>query len=72
MPQTASDSQIASPTHIAARKGSTSRWPRATTRDTRAAMLGPGEPAATNSAVAKRRSEAIVTGGASGVPAGSA
>src|SRR5262245_56360005 len=56
-PKTASDSQIASPTHIAARKGSTSRQPLAMTRATSAAIDGPGEPAATISAPAKMSRE---------------
>src|SRR3546814_19219853 len=56
-PQTANDSQIASPIHMAAMKGSTPRQPAVTTRATRAAMLGPGEPAALSRAPAKRRSD---------------
>ena len=49
-PNTASDSHTASPIHMAARNGSTLLAPRLTTRATSAAMLGPGEPAATSSA----------------------
>ena len=43
----------ASPSHIAAAKGMTSRQPRTMTRATNAATLGPGEPAATVRAPAK-------------------
>src|SRR5579864_3440500 len=49
-PATAQVSQSASPSHIAAKNGSTSRNPRVRTRATSAATLGPGEPAATTSA----------------------
>jgi len=56
-PQTAIDSQIASPIHIATRNGKTSRWPLARTRATKVAMLGPGEPAAIVSAPAKMNNE---------------
>src|SRR5690606_28996007 len=52
-PNTAIESQIASPTHIAARNGNTSRQPVEMTRATSAATDGPGEPAATNRAPAK-------------------
>src|ERR671917_524239 len=43
-PVTATVSHSASPSHIAARNGSTSRRPLVSTRATRAAMLGTGEP----------------------------
>src|SRR5690606_10828439 len=56
-PNTAMNSQIASPIHMAARKGRTSRKPREMTRATSAAMLGPGDPAATSSAPAKISSD---------------
>src|ERR1051326_8251929 len=59
-PATATASQIASPIHIAARNGSTSRNPLVSTRATSAAILGPGEPAATISASAKPINAAIV------------
>src|SRR5512138_24345 len=62
-PQTASVSQIASPIHMAARKGSTPRQPAVITRATSAAMLGPGEPAATRSAPAKMSSEVMSKAG---------
>ena len=44
-PKTAQASQTASPTHIAARNGSTERGPRDSTRATRAAIDGPRRPA---------------------------
>jgi hypothetical protein len=50
---TASVSQSASPSHMATTKGKASRQPHAITRATRAATLGPGEPAASSSAPAK-------------------
>ncbi|KGC51483.1 hypothetical protein DO66_6109 [Burkholderia pseudomallei] len=53
-PATAQVSQITSPSHIAARNGNTSRTPLVSTRATSAATLGPGEPAATSRAAAKR------------------
>ena len=52
-PVTATVSHKTSPSHMAARNGSTSRRPLVSTRATRAAMLGPGEPAATSRARAK-------------------
>ena len=57
------ESQIASPIHIAARNGNTSRKPLEMTRATSAAIDGPGEPAATSSAPAKMRSEVEFHGG---------
>ena len=59
-PATVTVSQIASPIHIAARNGSTSRTPPVSTRATSAAMLGPGEPAATIKASANPINAATV------------
>src|SRR5699024_908884 len=56
-PPTAKASQIASPIHMAATNGSTLRKPLVRTRATRAATLGPGEPAAMTSAPAKTSSD---------------
>src|SRR5687767_14945783 len=52
-PNAAAPSQSPSPIHIAARNGMTARGPLASTRATRAAMLGPGVPALINKAPAK-------------------
>src|SRR3984885_7291300 len=60
-PATAQPSHSASPSHIAARKGSTSRMPFVRTRATSAATLGPGEPAATTSAKANTKRFESVT-----------
>src|SRR6185312_14645295 len=59
-PNTAKESQMPSPIHMAARNGNTSRKPLEMTRATSAATEGPGEPAATKSAAAKIRSEVNV------------
>ncbi|CAM2174439.1 hypothetical protein BLAT2472_30045 [Burkholderia latens] len=55
-PATASVSHSASPSHIAARNGSTSRTPFVSTRATSAATLGPGVPAVTSRAMANTAS----------------
>src|ERR1700677_1097590 len=60
-PATAQVSQSASPSHIAAKNGSTSRNPWVRTRATSAAILGPGDPAATISAKANtNRFETVI------------
>ncbi len=60
-PATAHPSQSASPIHIAARNGRTSRKPFVSTRATSAAMLGPGDPAATTRAsVNTKRFDSVI------------
>jgi hypothetical protein len=60
-PPTAKLNQIASPIHIAAKNGRMLRKPSVRTLATRAAILGPGEPAATSNVNAKAINAAAVT-----------